>query len=177
MFAERAAWSFVEAERPNFSLAVICNTYTFGPIQPWLSHVGDMNTSNERIRDIVQGKMKSSLAPTAPVFTWVDVRDVARAHVQAMTAPQAGGKRFYVIAGFFSNKRIADIVRASYPELASELPPADSVDDMPDELFRFDNTRSRELLGLHYTSLEKSVCDTVDSILALSQGPRPNTTH
>lgn len=124
-----------------------------------------MNASNHRIRDMVQGRMRDALQPTAPVFTFVDVRDVALAHVRAMTVPEAVGERFYVVGAHFSNKRIADIIREAYPELAGRLPPKDAEDDFPGDVYQFDNAKSREMLGLQYTSLEKSVTDTVQSIL------------
>ena len=114
---------------------------------------------------MIQGRMKDALAPTAPVFTFVDVRDVALAHVRAMTVPEAGGNRFYLVAEHFSNKRIADVIRSTFPELAVVLPPEDSVDDLPDDVYRFNNQKSRTVLGLEYTGLEKSVQDTVRSIL------------
>lgn len=124
-----------------------------------------MNTSNHRIRDMVQGKMKEALQPTAPVFTFVDVRDVAIAHVRALTIPEAGGHRFYIVGGHFSNKKIAEVIRESFPRMADRLPPEDVPDDFPDDVYRFDNGKSRDMLGLEYTSLEKSVRDTVQSIL------------
>lgn len=114
---------------------------------------------------MVQGKMRAALPPTSPVFTFVDVRDVALAHVRALTLPQAGGKRFYVVGGYFSNKRLADIVRRVRPELAGVLPPEDAVDDLPEDVYGFDNSRSREVLGIEYTDLETSVGDTVQSIV------------
>ncbi|KAL1838632.1 hypothetical protein VTJ49DRAFT_2469 [Mycothermus thermophilus] len=101
-FAERAAWDFVAEHRPTFDLAVINNTYTFGPLPRSLlrsSLATGINTSNQRIYDLVSGKMRSGVQPTAPVFTFVDVRDVALAHIRAMTVPEAGGKRFYVVGG------------------------------------------------------------------------------
>jgi nucleoside-diphosphate-sugar epimerase len=109
--------------------------------------------------------MREGIEPTQPVFTFVDVRDVALAHVRAMTVPEAGGKRFYVVGGFFSNPRLAAIIRDRFPQLEDRLPPADTPDDFPDDHFECDVSRSREVLGLDYTSLEKSVADTVESIL------------
>lgn len=164
--AEQAAWAFITNENPNFDLATICNTYTFGPVQRQLPTLDAINTSNQRIRDLVLGGMRDGLEPTAPVFTWVDVRDVALAHVQAITKPEAGGKRFYVVGGHFSNKKLADIIRDSHPELAGRLPrPEETVDDFPEDVYGFDNSRSRDLLGIEYRGLEESVDDTVQSIL------------
>ncbi|KAI1260391.1 ketoreductase [Xylariaceae sp. FL1019] len=163
VYSERAAWKFIEDERPNFDLVVINSTYVFGPIQRNLSSLEAMNTSNHRIRDMMQGKMKEKLHPTAPVFTWVDVRDVAAAHRNALTVQNAGGHRFYVVGGHFSNKEICDIIRVRFPSLASRLP-EDPVDDLPHDVYHFDNSRSRQVLGLKYTDLERSVSDTVRSI-------------
>ncbi|KAG7288364.1 hypothetical protein NEMBOFW57_007895 [Staphylotrichum longicolle] len=167
-FAEQAAWSFLTTHSPSFTLATINNTYTFGPIPRSLASLTTLNTSNHRIRDLVQGRMRDGIHPTAPVFTFVDVRDVALAHVRAMTVPEAGGKRFYVVGGFFSNPRLAGIVRRRFPELEEKLPAreeAEGKDDFPEDHWAFDNSRSREVLGLKYRGLEESVADTVESIL------------
>jgi nucleoside-diphosphate-sugar epimerase len=165
-FAERKAWIFHASWRPAFSLATINNTYTFGPVSRSLASLDALNTSNHRIRDLVQGRMREGIHPTAPVFTFVDVRDVALAHVRALTVPEAAGKRFYVVGGYFSNPRLAGIIRRRFPQLEAEgrLPP-EGEDDFPEDHWGFDNSRSREVLGLEYRGLEESVVDTVESIL------------
>ncbi|KAB5585120.1 hypothetical protein GE09DRAFT_15501 [Coniochaeta sp. 2T2.1] len=178
IFAEQAAWRFVEEEEPSFDLATINNTYTFGPVQRHLTSLDQINASNHRIRDMLLGKMRDGLAPTAPVFTFVDVRDVALAHVRALTVPlgEAGGGggrgRFYVVDGHFSNKRVADVIRREFPEIvaAGRLPSGKEglegeEDDLPEDVYRFDNGKSRRVLGLEYRGLEESVKDTVRSIM------------
>ncbi|EAQ88586.1 hypothetical protein CHGG_05205 [Chaetomium globosum CBS 148.51] len=168
-FAERYAWDFYKRHPDKFTLATINCTYTFGPLPRSLDSLDNLNTSNHRIRNLVQGRMREGMPPTAPVFTFVDVRDVALAHVRAMTVPDAAEKRFYVVGGFFSNYLIASIVRCRFPQLETLLPPAENVkDDFPEEHWAFDNSRSKEVLGLEYTGLEKTVVDTVESILAFN---------
>ncbi|KAJ4289364.1 methylglyoxal reductase (NADPH-dependent) gre2 [Collariella sp. IMI 366227] len=173
-FAEQAAWSFIQTEKPNFTLAAINNTYTFGPIPRSLGSLQTLNTSNHRIRDLALGGMRSGIQPTAPVFTFVDVRDVALAHVRAMTVPAAGGRRFYVVGGFFSNPRLAEIVRRRFPALKGRLPAAVEGegfrDDFPEDHWLFDNTLSKKMLAIEYTGLEESVVDTVESILKFEGG-------
>ncbi|KAI8631653.1 hypothetical protein F5Y19DRAFT_463347 [Xylariaceae sp. FL1651] len=156
VFSEKAAWAFIENEKPNFDLAVINSTFVFGPIQRKLPSLDDMNASNHRIRDMMQGKMKDALQPTAPVFTFVDVRDVALAHLRAMTVPEAGGNRFYVVGGHFANKDIADVIQERFPALQSRLP-AHTESDLPDDVYKFNNRKSREILGINYKGLEESV--------------------
>lgn len=170
-FAEQAAWSFLTSATPppNFTLATINNSYTFGPAQRSLASPAEINTSNHRIRDLVAGRFRTSgVPPTAPVFTFVDVRDVALAHVRALTVPEAAGKRFYVVGGYFSNTRIAEIVRRRFPMLKDVLPD-EAEDDFPTTHWRVDTSRSREVLGVEYKGLEESVVDTVESILALER--------
>ena len=164
-FAEEAAWHFIASEKPNFDLVTINNTYTFGPVPKSLDNLDNLNTSNHRIRDLILGHMRSGVQPTAPVFTFVDVRDVALAHVRALSVPEAGGNRFYLVGGFFSNPRISQIIRKGFPQLGNKLPPFDTKDDFPDDHWQYDTTKSKKVLGLEYIGLEKSVVDTVQSML------------
>ncbi|KAK3986804.1 putative NADPH-dependent methylglyoxal reductase [Cladorrhinum sp. PSN332] len=177
-FAEKAAWDFMTAESPSFSLATICTTLTFGPLQRSLGEKGtplrSINDSNRRFLDIVRGEMKQGIKPTAPVFTFVDVRDVALAHVRAMERKDAANKRFYVVGGMFSNGQVAKIVRDGFGELKGVLPEGELGDDFPENHWRFDNSRSREVLGVKYRGLEESVRDTVGSILEYERGSLRN---
>lgn len=52
------------------------------------------------------------------------------------------------------------------PHLRDSLPPLDETeDDLPADVYQFDNEKSKQMLGIEYTKLEKSVVDTVASIL------------
>ena len=98
-------------------------------------------------------------------YCWVDVRDVARAHVEAMESPTAANKRFLVAAGSYNNRIIVDLIRQNFPEYHSALP-LESAEggNYPDGgTFKIDSTRSKEMLGINYRSLESSVVDTVNS--------------
>lgn len=75
----------------------------FGPVVHHLASLDSINTSNERIVALVQGKWKDAV-PDTGVFAWVDVRDVALAHVLAIEKPALGGKRLFATAGYFSNR-------------------------------------------------------------------------
>lgn len=56
--AEKAAWEFVEREKPNFSIATINPPLVLGPPKPYISSLENLNTSNEVrsgcVRAIVQ---------------------------------------------------------------------------------------------------------------------------
>ncbi|KAK8042181.1 hypothetical protein PG993_006704 [Apiospora rasikravindrae] len=175
VFSEKAAWAIANATdpRPNFDLVTLNPTYNFGPIQRGLPRLASVNASNARIRDLVLGVngpqgANPGLPPTAPVFTFVDVRDVALAHLRALTVPEAGGNRFYLVGAHFSNQHVAAAVARNFPELRDRLPVdiGEELDDLPADVYGFDNGKSRRVLGIEYKGLEESVVDTVHSMLA-----------
>ena len=87
--AERAAWAFVDEEAPPFDLVVINPFLVIGPsVGPGL------NTSNQLFVDLLAGTYPGVMSLT---FAFVDVRDVADAHVRAMETPSARGR--YICAG------------------------------------------------------------------------------
>ncbi|EXJ57963.1 dihydroflavonol-4-reductase [Cladophialophora yegresii CBS 114405] len=163
-FAERAAWEFVEKEKPNFDIATINPPLVLGPVVHYLNSLDSINTSNERVRNMIQGRTKESGLPPTGVFIWVDVRDVALAHVKALEVPEAGGKRFFVTAGHYSNADIAGIIKKNFPHLADKLP-AEIKSDKPADVYDIDNSRSKQMLRLKYRTLEESITDTVKSLL------------
>ncbi|KAI1617504.1 hypothetical protein EDD36DRAFT_3316 [Exophiala viscosa] len=170
--AERAAWSFMDTARPTFDLVTINPSLVFGPAAPHLSSgdLDSLNTSNLRILHMIQGKMKEKLEPTG-FYSWVDVRDVAIAHVRALEVPGASGNRFLLLTDYYTNKRIAEVIASMSPELRKKLPANldEAEDDLPppEERYLFSNKQSIEVLGIEYTSLDKSVKDTVQSLLEL----------
>ncbi|KAJ4516479.1 methylglyoxal reductase (NADPH-dependent) gre2 [Exophiala dermatitidis] len=164
-FAEKAAWEFVEKEKPNFDIATINPPLVFGPVVHYLNSLDAINTSNARIRDMIQGKFKDGLPPSG-VYLWVDVRDVALAHVKAMETPAAGGKRFFVTAGYMTNGEIAQIIKDKFPQFADKLPEKFDT-KLPEDVYGYDNSRSKEVLGLEYRKLEETIVDTVNSLLAV----------
>src|ERR1700710_242038 len=85
-----------------------------GPIVHYLTTLDGLNTSNERTRNFIQGKCKDEV-PDTGTYLWIEVRDLALAHVKAMEVPAAAGKRFFATAGKFSNKQILEIIRKHFP--------------------------------------------------------------
>src|SRR5947209_5787506 len=141
------------------------NGQVFGPLSAGntSNSLDSLNTSNQRVLNFINGSLagKSELPPTG-VYLWVDVRDVAEAHVNAFEKDATG--RFLVTAGKFSNQQVVNIIHKRFPELADKLPKATADDGIPTELYGVDNSRSVEVLGLKYRSLETCVVDLVNSL-------------
>jgi nucleoside-diphosphate-sugar epimerase len=84
----------------------------------------------------------------------VDVRDVGRLHVLAMTSPSllAGGVRIYTAAEPFNANDVLHILRKLYPG-KTFLP---DVEGLGRDITRVDNKRGQELLG-GWIKLEDSI--------------------
>jgi len=165
--AERAAWDFVGREKPAFDLVTVCPPLVFGPVVHHLATLENINTSNERIVTLLKGGWKDKIPDTGAVPLWVDVRDVARAHVVAMEKKELGGERLFTTPGCMSHREIVDIVRRKCPEFKERLP-AESVQggERPkdSEMFSYDVSKTNTLLGIEWIGLEKSIGDLVESL-------------
>jgi nucleoside-diphosphate-sugar epimerase len=108
LLAERAAWDFVKAlpAWSSFELAVICAGLICGP---YLG--GVTGTSAETCARLLKREM-----PAVPdmIFPGVDVRDVARAHILAMTAPGAAGRRFISVSFDFSAREVSSMLAEEF---------------------------------------------------------------
>ncbi|KAH9834341.1 GDP-mannose 4,6 dehydratase [Teratosphaeria destructans] len=168
-FAEKAAWKFLEDEKPAFTLATMCPPLVLGPIVHYLNSLDALNTSNQRVRDIIQGKAKQEIPPTG-TYLWVDVRDLALSHVLAMEKEDAANKRFFITTSYFSNKEIAQIVAKDFPQYKDVLPNLQTVQggDYPEGgVYKYNNERAKKLLGVEFRPLEESIKDTVKSLQAV----------
>lgn len=90
--AEKHAWDLIAQQtgKGKTELSVINPTVVLGP-----TLTEDIGTSNDFIRQIVMGKVP---AAANLHFGFVDVRDVAAAHILAMTHKKAAGERFIASA-------------------------------------------------------------------------------
>ncbi|KAK2681943.1 hypothetical protein RAB80_003736 [Fusarium oxysporum f. sp. vasinfectum] len=134
-----------------------------GPLAPWLASMDSINTSNERLRDLCQGKWKDELPPTASWY-WVDVRDVARAHVRALEKLDAGGRRLFLMQGRMSNAQIAQVAADEYPRLKDKIPKT-LVDDTPPDLWEVDAAPSTDILGLEYRDMRTCIVDSLKLLI------------
>lgn len=114
--AERAAWDFVaslEGEAP-MELCVINPGAVLGPV---------LNRHYSTSGEVVRKLMAKEIPGTAKVgFSWVDVRDVASAHIAAMTDPGAAGQRFCCAIEFSWIDEIAEILAKRFGPEGWKIP-------------------------------------------------------
>ena len=121
VLAERAAWDLVARERCSVELTTVLPAAVFGPaLMP--SSLGSLRV----IAALLDG---SAIAIPRLGFEVVDVRDVAAAHLLAMTAPEAAGERFIIAGELCWFADLAEILRAQLGPDASRVPSETLTDD------------------------------------------------
>ncbi|MCX7646945.1 MAG: aldehyde reductase [Rhodobacteraceae bacterium] len=105
--AERAAWDFAAREAPGLRLTALNPGLVCGP--PLDARYG---TSLRLV-----GRLLAARDPALPqiAFPVVDVRDVAEAHLRALTADGAAGQRFLISAGTLWFHEMAEALRDALP--------------------------------------------------------------
>ena len=107
---------------------------------------------------------------------YIDVRDVALAHVKALSLPPSSSpseyeKRFLISGGVFSWKEAAAYLAEARPERKERLPSLEGgVGSLPGTVSTIDVALAKERLWLEtYVAWKTTVSDTVDSFLKLEK--------
>jgi len=149
--AEEAAWSFV-GEHPQLELVVINPTFIVGP--PHSSRVD--STSVRVVKQMLSGELLES--GTKPVcLGCVDVRDVARAHINAMEMKEAKGRYLITSTEGFSHLELATMLKEA-PEF-SHYPLPDKAAAPFSYRPKFSSTKAERELGITYISIPQSLVD------------------
>lgn len=172
--AERAVWDFVASE-DGPELAVINPGAVLGPL------LGkDYSTSGDLVRLLM-----SRAVPAVPPlgFGCVDVRDVAAAHIAAMTNPNAVGQRFLCCDDHVWMHEIADILAERFNPEGWRIPTrrlptfiAKLAANFNSQLKRArpmlgrerrsDHTKLRDTLGIQLRSLKEMTLSMAESMIA-----------
>ncbi|KAH6915999.1 D-lactaldehyde dehydrogenase [Coprinopsis sp. MPI-PUGE-AT-0042] len=163
VLAERAAWDFYKKHKHeiNWDLATICPPLVIGaPLGEVLSPAA-LNTSLQIFwMQVVSDAPKAREQLGGPII-YGDVRDLAESHVLALEKEKAGGERIFVNAGTYLWQDLLDAankVNSSGRNLSPGFPDLDR--DMKG--LSFSTTKSLEILGMKYRSMEDTVRHTLD---------------
>jgi dihydroflavonol-4-reductase len=112
--AERAAWAWLAEEGRGLELVTINPSLVLGPVLG-----SDFSASIETIKKLLDGSI-----PALPRFGFnmVDVRDIARLHVLAMTASEAAGERFIGSGDFYWMSDVAKMLKQGLGDEARKVP-------------------------------------------------------
>jgi nucleoside-diphosphate-sugar epimerase len=162
--AERAAWDFVKGldGKCTFDVATINPALVIGTSEHLPKTADELNTSSRIIHDWAVGTSKVGAGGGG----YVDVDDVALAHVRAMERWDAArGKRFLTTKHALSHRELFDALRAAFPEGkyqdASTIPA-----DLPPVAFGFNCKRTEDVLGIEFASMNDMLTRQVASLKA-----------
>ena len=177
--AERAAWRFMDEHEPRFDLVVINPSQVLGP-----SHRDSVGTSVAYVRDLMTRKIPAIIDFDV---AYVDVRDVADAHILASETPQAHG-RYFAVAGVVTTRRLVEAIKSlgydahSFPRFSLDSPIGApiariAIKVQPQGLRQYlsaflgrrlvvDNSKIRDDLRIDFRSLEETIRDTIEDLIA-----------
>ena len=170
--AEKAAWEFVEnlEESKKFDLTVINPVAVTGPML-----TSDIGSSNDFLLKLISGSM-----PACPKIHmgYIDVRDVAKAHIFSMTEEKTNGERIIVSenemffaevgktlneAGFKKSptKELPNFLVKIMSLFVGELKTLLSALDRKGDI---DKTKAERFFNWEYISTEQSVTETAQQL-------------
>ncbi|EMG50733.1 GRP2 putative NADPH-dependent methylglyoxal reductase GRP2 [Candida maltosa Xu316] len=166
-FAEQTAWDFVKQEKPNFTLSTVNPVYVFGPQAFEIKDKSQLNTSSELINSVLKLKPTDEVANDYTGY-FIDVRDVAHAHIVGFEKKEAEGQRLFLANTAFSYQTILNQVRDDFPQLDDKLPKGnpDDADKWKKTEAPIDNQKTRDILGFKFIDFKKSIDDSVAQIIA-----------
>lgn len=176
ILAERAAWDFMGNVQGRSRLTTILPGGVFGPLLP-----GGTPGSVWVVGNLLDGKPPRLLNLGLSI---VDVRDLAAAHVAALTAPQAPGERFLCTGHFLWMPEIARILREKLGPAGTKVPSKVLPDSVVYPLSLFlpklrmfrhdigqrrdaDNSKARAALGFQPRPPAQTLLDCAHSLLAI----------
>ena len=163
-FAEQAAWDFVKVEKPGFVLNTVNPVYVFGP-QAFDSEIKpSLNTSSELLNGFLKLTPDSEVPSLEGPF--VDVRDVAKAHLVAFEK-DLPNERLLLFSSRFSGQDILDVINKSIPKLKGEVPVGQPGrgEEIAATMCKIVNEKTKGILGFPLIDLETSVVDSLTQIL------------
>ncbi|XP_062221603.1 cinnamoyl-CoA reductase 1-like [Phragmites australis] len=139
-----------EAAKRGLQLAVVVPCVTMGPMLQTT-----LNFSSKHVARYLMGTKKSY--PNA-VAAYVDVRDVARAHVLAYESPDARG-RYLCIGTVMHRAQLIGMLRELFPQYPITAKCEDDGKPMA-KPYKFSSQRVKDL-GLEFTPLRRSLYEAV----------------
>ena len=170
--AEEAAWTFVKSEAPEMALTTINPVLVLGA--PLDRNFGSSISVVERIM--------TGSDPMLPHlnFAIVDVKDVAKMHVLALSRPESVGERIIASSETYSFVAIAKYIKGAFP--LSKAKTAQAPNLLIKLLSLFDaqikailpligkpmlvsNSKARQILGIEFIPVEESIKSSADYLV------------
>ena len=163
--AEQEAWKFVKEKKPQFDLVTLCPSMVFGPLAVPPKSTAELNESNRMLWRVASGDPSAPLPPCRFNF-WIDVRDLAEIHVQALLNGPCGGKRYVPVAPEpFTYQRASEIMSDAFPSLRGKI--ATGVQVVKSHIQADTGDMKEDFPGFRFKTFRETVIDFVDQVSIL----------
>ncbi|GFZ47245.1 hypothetical protein JCM24511_04988 [Saitozyma sp. JCM 24511] len=164
VLAEKAFWKFIEDEKPSWDGVTVNPPLVIGPVIHECASPLKVNTSVAMFYVFAAGMKREEDLP-APYHGWVNVSDVALAHVRALERPEAAGERFITANGFVFGQDYCDVLHKRFPDLPNvPVGQPDTHEERNKQVPTFDGSKAAKVLGIKYTPFEETVVDMGNSL-------------
>lgn len=158
--AEKAAWDFAAKEDCPFDVACINPPMVIGTNYNTPKSEADLNTSSATVLKILTGRQ----APNPNSMGFVDVADVARAHIAAYEHQEAGGRRFLCAADEVPLwTELAGMLKEFYPDFPVNTTAPEAGAGLKMTL---DTSGLKSLSGFTFTPLGDSLKAQCESLIS-----------
>jgi nucleoside-diphosphate-sugar epimerase len=170
-FAERAAWEFIDKEKPHFTLTTLLLPRIYGPpIQP-VKDIAHLTTSVAGFAPLIDPKGPVEVEPFALPF-YTDVRDAAKAHVLAMQTSKSDGHRLLLIGGKATAHQFLVYAGEGSSEIAKRIVQGDpsTIEAELATMPNYDNAETHKLIDLQYHTTRETAIDTFKRLIEIKDG-------
>lgn len=150
--AEKAAWDHTAVANGKFDLTTILPPMVLGSNKQAISSLDDLNQSSLILYNLMAGRMEHVM-PGSVGF--VDVEDVAKAHILAAQTPAAGGQRYLCSGTTKTWLEVVAMLRDLYPK--APLPTTCPDGSNTQLCMHLKNDKIMAELGLEFVPLQQTL--------------------
>ncbi|KAF5313129.1 hypothetical protein D9619_003755 [Psilocybe cf. subviscida] len=162
--AEKAAWNFYEENKQKieWDLVVLNPTVVLGPSLQDEKSPENLSSSLAAFYDNIFNEKPDDALKLC--FGYIDVRDIAEAHVKSLRIVGAGGERMIISEGGLTWQETRNRLQKLFPKLYEDgILPRGNADLDKSLLYAYNNEKGRRILGFQYRDLDSILRGTIKS--------------
>lgn len=156
--------------QPPFSIAVCNPGFVFGPPLQLPETTEQLNETLSYVWMTLSGKAKT-MPPEIALGAFIDVRDVARAHIWCFEHPmESDGQRYLLACGQGRPQAMVDILHIIFPGRSAKMVKGEPGKDYDasygwwKEGPRIDDSKASKAMGIDWIRFDRSLGDTAKAL-------------
>lgn len=117
-----------------------------GPVAHYVNSLENSNQRTKYLWNLIDGSLENVL-PTS-LWLYIDVRDLALAHISVIEKQEAGGQQILVAGGSYSYPKVVNTLREQIPGIKDRVPEGNPDDGFPEGgVYWVDTSKSAKSWG------------------------------